>query len=107
MPAGLPDQDHDATVALGPHPGQHRAHRVQGPKHLLVDVQLELGGLWLTLPIGVDLGGSWHPSAPHLVVANLLPLLPPDMTAVRFKFAPLLGGSWQIDDVYVDPRNRA
>ncbi len=38
------------------------------------------------------------------MIANLLPLFPPDMTAVRFKFAPLLGGSWQIDDVYVDPR---
>ena len=23
---------------------------------------------------------------------------------MRFKFAPLLGGAWQIDDVYVDPR---
>jgi hypothetical protein len=68
-----------------------------------VQVQLQLG-VWVTLPIGVDLGGSWHPSLPTLVVANLLPLLPPDMTAVRFKFAPLLGGSWQIDDVYVDPR---
>ena len=44
--------------------------------------------------------------AAALVVANLLPLLPPDMTAVRFKFAPLLGGAWQIDDVYVDPRSR-
>ena len=41
---------------------------------------------------------------PALVVANLLPLFPPDMTAVRFKFAPILDGSWQIDDVYVDPR---
>ena len=71
-----------------------------------VQVQLQLG-VWVTLPIGVDLGGAWHPSLPSLVVANLLPLLPPDMTAVRFKFAPLLGGSWQIDDVYVDPRNRA
>ena len=68
-----------------------------------VQVQLELG-VWVTLPIGVDLGGAWHPSLPSLVVANLLPLLPPDMTAVRFKFAPLLGGSWQIDDVFVDPR---
>jgi hypothetical protein len=68
-----------------------------------VQVQLQLG-VWVTLPIGVDLGGAWHPSLPSLVVANLLPLLPPDMTAVRFKFAPLLGGSWQIDDVYVDPR---
>ncbi len=71
-----------------------------------VQVQLQLGGIWVTLPIGVDLGGSWHPSVPHLVIANLLPLLPPDMTAVRFKFAPVLGGAWQIDDVYVDPRNR-
>ena len=43
-------------------------------------------------------------SLPSLVIANLLPLLPPDMTAVRFKFAPMLGGAWQIDDVYVDPR---
>ncbi len=70
-----------------------------------VQVQLELG-VWVTVPIGADLGGAWHPSLPHLVVANLLPLLPPDMTAVRFTFRPLLGGAWQIDDVYVDPRNR-
>jgi hypothetical protein len=71
-----------------------------------VQVQLELGGTWVTLPVGVDLGGPWHPSLPHLVLANLLPLLPPDMTAVRFKFAPILGGEWQIDDVYVDPRGK-
>jgi hypothetical protein len=68
-----------------------------------VEVQTSIG-VWVTLPIGVDLGGAWHPSLPMLVVANLLPLLPPDQTAVKFKFAPLLGGSWQIDDVYVDPR---
>jgi hypothetical protein len=71
-----------------------------------VDVQTSLG-IWLTLPIGVDLGGSWHPTVPFAVIANLLPLLPPDQTAVRFRFAPLLGGSWQIDDVYVDPRARS
>jgi hypothetical protein len=70
-----------------------------------VDVQTSLG-IWVTLPLGVDLGGGWHPSLPMLVVANLLPLLPPDQTAVRFRFAPLLGGSWQVDDVYVDPRQR-
>jgi hypothetical protein len=69
-----------------------------------VQVQLELG-LWITLPIGVDLGTSWQPSLPHLVVANLLPLFPPDMTAVRFTFKPLLG-SFAIDDVFVDPRMR-
>jgi hypothetical protein len=70
-----------------------------------VHVQTSLG-IWVELPIGVDLGGSWHPSLPMLVVANLLPLLPPDRTAVKFTFRPLLGGSWQVDDVYVDPISR-
>jgi hypothetical protein len=70
-----------------------------------VEVQLQLG-VWVTLPIGVDLGGAWHPSLPMLVIANVLPLLPPDQTAVRFKFAPILGGAWQVDDVFVDPRMR-
>lgn len=69
-----------------------------------VQVQLELG-VWITLPIGVDLGGAWHPSLPTLVVANLLPLFPPDQTAVRFTFRPLLG-SFNLDDVFVDPRAR-
>jgi hypothetical protein len=69
-----------------------------------VQVQLQIG-IWVTLPIGVDLGTTWQPSLPHLVVANLLPLLPPDMTAVRFTFKPLLG-AFQLDDVYVDPRSR-
>ncbi len=69
-----------------------------------VHVQLELG-IWVTLPVGVDLGTSWQPSLPHLVVANLLPLFPPDMTAVRFTFKPLLG-SFSVDDVFVDPRMR-
>jgi hypothetical protein len=29
-----------------------------------------------------------------------------DRTNVRFRFTPLLLGSWQIDDVYVDPTMR-
>jgi hypothetical protein len=41
------------------------------------------------------------------VLVSLLPLLPGSNTAVAFKFTPVgLGGSWQIDDVYVDPWNR-
>jgi hypothetical protein len=60
-------------------------------------------GLVVPLPIGVVLGnGQWKPSAPMLILANLLPLLPPDRTAVAFGFTPILG-SWTIDDVYVDP----
>jgi hypothetical protein len=71
---------------------------------MLVEVQVETStGLVLTLPIGADLGGGWHPSLPLPVVANLLPLLPNDRTPVRFRFTPLLGGAWQIDDLYVDP----
>jgi hypothetical protein len=73
---------------------------------LTVSVQAELfTGTWVTLPIGVDLGGGWAPSARLLVLANLLPPAG-EQTKVRFVFAPLLGGNWQIDDVYVDPRAR-
>jgi hypothetical protein len=61
-------------------------------------------GLEVPLPIGVVLGnGQWKPTAPMLIVANLLPLMPGDRTPVAFTFTPLLG-EWQIDDVYVDPR---
>jgi hypothetical protein len=62
-------------------------------------------GLVVPLPVGVVLGnGQWKPTAPMLIVANLLPLLPGDRTPVAFQFTPLLG-DWQIDDVYVDPRS--
>jgi hypothetical protein len=37
------------------------------------------------------------------VLASLLPLLPGQRTPVRFRFTPVGGASWQIDDVYVDP----
>jgi hypothetical protein len=71
---------------------------------MAVSVKVETSlGLVLTVPIGVDLGGNWHPTLPMLVVGNLLPLLPGDKTPVQFQFTPLLGGDWQIDDVYVDP----
>ncbi len=72
---------------------------------LVVSVHVKTSlGLTVPLPIGVVLGnGQWKPSAPMLMVANLLPLLPGDKTPVAFQFTPLLG-DWQIDDVYVDPR---
>jgi hypothetical protein len=60
-------------------------------------------GLVVPVPVGVLLGnGQWKASPTMLIVANLLPLLPGDRTPVAFQFTPLLG-SWQIDDVYVDP----
>lgn len=60
-------------------------------------------GLVVPVPVGVVLAnGQWKATPKMLIVANLLPLLPGDRTPVAFQFTPVLG-SWQIDDVYVDP----
>jgi hypothetical protein len=60
-------------------------------------------GLVVPVPVGVVLAnGQWKATPRMLIVANLLPLLPGDRTPVAFQFTPVLG-SWQIDDVYVDP----
>lgn len=77
----------------------------RGTGTLTVAVQVQLlTGTWLPLPIGVDLGNSWQPSAVMHLVANYLPD-PGQYTAVRFVFTPLLG-AWEVDDIYVDPRMR-
>ena len=72
---------------------------------LVVSVYVKTSlGLVVPVPVGVLLGnGQWKASPRMLIVANLLPLLPGDRTPVAFQFTPLLG-SWQIDDVYVDPQ---
>jgi hypothetical protein len=55
------------------------------------------------LPIGLlTAGGQWQPTIVMPIVANLLPLLPGERTAVAFRFSAN-GGNWRIDDVYVDP----
>jgi len=66
---------------------------------LKVDVVMSNG---LTLPVGVVPGllgdDDWAPSAPLPVVGNLLD------DEVSFRFSAVgLGGSYVIDDVYVDP----
>jgi hypothetical protein len=65
-------------------------------------------GQVLSAPIGVIAGGaSWQPSAPMPIVANLLALLPGEHTPVAFRFtAHGGGGSWKLDDLYVDPYRR-
>jgi hypothetical protein len=66
---------------------------------LTVEVVMSNG---LSLPIGLIPGllgdSDWNPSAPLLVVGNLLD----DEVSFRFT-AGGLGGSYVIDDVYVDP----
>lgn len=58
-----------------------------------------------TLTIGhiTDNVAGWALTPQMLIVANLLPLLPGNMTPVEFTFTPEDSASWQIDDVYVDP----
>jgi hypothetical protein len=72
---------------------------------LKVEVLFESSsGQVLSLPVGLVLaGGSWQPTLPFPVLASLLPLLPGEQTPIAFRFTPIGAGSWQVDDVYVDP----
>ena len=77
-------------------------HNLLSSMTVSVRTETALGAV-VELPIGVVLPtGGWQPTLPMTVVANLLPLLPGDHTPVQFRFTAV-SGSWQIDDVYVDP----
>jgi hypothetical protein len=55
------------------------------------------------LPIGVALGTrNWAPTTPLAIGVNTLALLG-DPLQVSFRFVPLNGSRWSVDDVYVDP----
>jgi hypothetical protein len=56
-----------------------------------------------SLTIGRETRGGWDVTPAYVIVANLLPLLPGERTAVAFRFTPEGTGSWQIDDRHVDP----
>ena len=58
------------------------------------------------LTIGRETRGGWEPTPAFVVVANLLALLPGEHTPVAFRFTPEGTGTWQIDDVHVDPYGR-
>ena len=75
---------------------------------LQVEVLFETAfGDVVSAPVGtVTASGGWAPTAPMPIVANLLPLLPGEKTAVAFRFKAS-GGSFRIDDVYVDPYSRS
>lgn len=75
---------------------------------LTVEVLFEdSAGRVIAAPIGtVTPRSKWAPTLPLPIVANLLPLLPNQRTAVAFRFRAVGGAEWRIDDVYVDPRSR-
>ncbi|MEA2424945.1 MAG: hypothetical protein QOH13_1355 [Thermoleophilaceae bacterium] len=74
---------------------------------MTVEVQFETSlGVVVSAPIGAGLlSNSWQPSIPGIVVANLLPLLPGQKTAVAFRFRAVTS-NWNVDDAYVDPNSR-
>jgi hypothetical protein len=62
-------------------------------------------GLSATVPVGtLTAGSTWQPTLPVPLLANYLSLIPGSQTSVAVTFTPQgQGGSWQIDDLYVDP----
>jgi hypothetical protein len=64
-------------------------------------------GIRSSAPVGLVTGsGSWQPTLPLPLLANVagLPVLSGGSTQIALRFTPLgLGGSWQLDDLYVDP----
>lgn len=73
-----------------------------GAAPLRVSVVLDDG---TAIPVGVvSASSSWQPSPILIVGANLLPLVTGGLsTDVSFRFSTS-AGSYQVDDVYVDPR---
>ena len=77
--------------------------KVSGPVTATLGVKvLTAGGT--AIPVGSVTGNAaWQPSPVMVIGANLLPLvLGSDSTKVRFRVTAS-SGSWQVDDVYVDP----
>jgi hypothetical protein len=73
--------------------------------HLLVEVVVDdASGNGRALPVGLVAGtGAWAPTSSLPTVVNLLAPLHGNAIQASFRFKPVAGGTWSIDDVYVDP----
>jgi hypothetical protein len=107
IPNGAGATSAEICVGLG-HPDiRFFAKSNSSTARLTVEVLFEdANGNVQSATIGAVTGaGDWAPTAPMPIVANLLPLLPDNMTPVEFRFTAS-GGDFQIDDLYVDPYQR-
>jgi hypothetical protein len=104
-----------ASICVGiEHPTMRFIARSKGStlQQLLSAMTVEVlfqdaGGATRSLPIGILKSPfGWGPTPSYRIIANLLPLLSGDKTAIAFRFTPIGGAGWQIDDVYVDPKSR-
>ncbi len=102
-----------ATICVGlEHPTLRFFARNSGAPDSTLGIKVhfeDAAGTARSLSIGsVASSAGWQPTLPFPVLANLLPLLPGERTPVAFEFTPQgAGGSWRIDDVYVDPYRRS
>jgi hypothetical protein len=70
---------------------------------LAVSADITTGTSTVTLPVGVVVAGStWQPTLPLPLLVNALSPLGAGTATARLHFTAV-GGSWQLDDVYVDP----
>jgi hypothetical protein len=99
-----------AAICVGiAHPDMRFFAKASNPNAVLtVEVLFQTAnGDTASAPIGTVTGGvNWAPTVPMPLVVNLLPLLPGNTTPVAFRFS-VSGGSFRIDDVYVDPYARS
>jgi hypothetical protein len=95
LPAGASGTTAPLCIGLG-HPTVRFFARNTGNPLSQLRVSAVAGGA--ELPIGlISAGREWAPSPPLLLAANLL-----GADSVAFRFSAD-GGSWSVDDVYVDP----
>ena len=95
LPAGSSATTRPLCIGLE-HPTVRFFARNTGNPLSLLQVSAVAGGA--ELPLGqIPAGREWAPSPPLLLAVNLL-----GADSVAFKFAAD-GGSWSVDDVYVDP----
>ena len=105
LPAGSSAYSGTICFALGDWHLRFMLKRLSssGGLHVQVVVPSLVGGLLTILDGGTVSGtGAWAPSPRlELLLTNLGSLL--GTNAVAFRFTPVNGGSFQMDDVYLDP----
>lgn len=109
LPSGASAESPTLCVGLEHPTVRFFARRIKGGllnlSTLTVSAVVHLdGGGKLDVPVGVVTGnGTWTPTPAFLYLGNVLSVLASNSTPMSFRFTPLLGGEWQVDDVYVDP----
>ena len=109
LPSGGSAKSSPTCVGLG-HPTVRFFLRNTGARASTLRVDVLgvglLGEVRSLLTLSMTSSSTWQPSLPVPLVTNLGGLLAPTgMTPISVKFTAV-GGSWQVDDLYVDPYRR-